>query len=233
MPTANAMPPAQSPAARGRPLRRGVRRQRDAVHGREVAVKIVRPEHIGNPTVHERFLPRGDPERNETQAREALLDHIDVPLENVHAMASSDGLHDLEGAATAYADDLATFAADGQLWPRFDIAFLGVGPDGHIASLFPDRPEILIVDRAVVGVTDSPKPPAVRLTMTRPVINSSQRVWMVMAGPDKAPALGLALAGASYTSVPAAGAKGRGRTVFFVDQAAAAQVPPELIDREY
>ena len=61
----------------------------------------------------ERFLPRGDPERNETQAREALLDHIDVPLENVHAMASSDGLHELEGAATAYADDLATFAADG------------------------------------------------------------------------------------------------------------------------
>jgi len=206
--------------------------------GRVLAAVRQQAEGIDWSRVHvwwsdERFLPRGDPERNETQAREALLDHIDVPLENVHAMASSDGLHDLDGAAAAYADDLATFAADGQLWPRFDIAFLGVGPDGHIASLFPDRPEILIVDRAVVGVTDSPKPPAVRLTMTRPVINSSQRVWMVMAGPDKAPALGLALAGASYTSVPAAGAKGRGRTVFFVDQAAAAQVPPELIDREY
>ena len=69
--------------------------------------------------------------------------------------------------------------------------------------------------------------------MTRPVINGSQRVWMVLSGPDKASALGLALAGASYASVPAAGAKGRKRTVFFVDEAAAAKVPPELIDGEY
>ncbi len=108
-----------------------------------------------------------------------------------------------------------------------------MGPDAHIASLFPDRPEIQIVDRAVVSVRDSPKPPPERVTFTRPVINSSKRVWMVLAGADKAAALGLALAGASYESVPAAGAKGRKRTVFFVDQAAAAQVPPELIDSEY
>ena len=69
--------------------------------------------------------------------------------------------------------------------------------------------------------------------MTRPVINSSKRVWLVLSGTDKASALGLALAGASYASVPAAGAKGRKRTTFFVDEAAASQVPPELIDREY
>lgn len=69
--------------------------------------------------------------------------------------------------------------------------------------------------------------------MTRPVINSSKRVWLVMTGADKASALGLALAGASYASVPAAGAKGRKRTVFFVDEAAAEQVAPELIDRDY
>ncbi len=113
------------------------------------------------------------------------------------------------------------------------MCFLGVGPDGHIASLFPDRPEILITDRAVVPVRDSPKPPPDRVSMTRPVINGSQRVWMVLSGADKASALGLALAGASYASVPAAGAKGRKRTVFFVDDAAASQVPPELIDGEY
>jgi 6-phosphogluconolactonase len=65
------------------------------------------------------------------------------------------------------------------------------------------------------------------------VINGSHRVWLVLAGADKASALGLALAGASYASVPAAGAKGSRRTIFFVDEAAASQVPSELIDQEY
>ena len=88
-------------------------------------------------------------------------------------------------------------------------------------------------DRAVLGVRESPKPPPERITMTRPVINGSQRVWLVLAGADKASALGLALAGASYHSVPAAGAKGRRRTIFFVDDAAASQVPVELITGEY
>ncbi|MFW1332153.1 6-phosphogluconolactonase, partial [Vibrio parahaemolyticus] len=83
-----------------------------------------------------------------------------------------------------------------------------------IASLFPDRPEISVTDRATVPVRDSPKPPPERISLTRPVINSSKRVWMVIAGADKAAALGLALAGASYQSVPAAGAKGRRRTAF-------------------
>jgi 6-phosphogluconolactonase len=102
-----------------------------------------------------------------------------------------------------------------------------------VASLFPDRPEILVTDAATLPVRDSPKPPPLRVTVTRPVINSSKRVWLVMTGSEKASALGLALAGASYASVPAAGAKGRKRTVFFVDEAAAAKVPAQLIDREY
>lgn len=181
----------------------------------------------------ERFVPRGDADRNEGQAETALLGRIDVPSENIHRAATSDEGIDLDAAALRYADELAAFGSDEQPWPSFDVCFLGVGPDGHIASLFPDRHEILIVDRAVVAVRDSPKPPAERVTMTRPVINSSQRVWMVLAGADKAAALGLALAGASYASVPAAGAKGRRRTIFFVDEAAAGQVPPELIDGEY
>ncbi|WP_127475332.1 6-phosphogluconolactonase [Microbacterium sulfonylureivorans] len=181
----------------------------------------------------ERFVPRADDDRNEKQARAALLDALDTPAANIHAAAASDEGIDLDAAAAAYADDLARFAGADGPWPSFDVCFLGVGPDAHIASLFPDRPEILITDRSVVAVRDSPKPPPERVTMTRPVINGSKRVWMVLSGADKASALGLALAGASYASVPAAGAKGRKRTVFFVDQAAAAQVPPELIDREY
>lgn len=181
----------------------------------------------------ERFVPRGDADRNEGQARAALLDRLDLPTGNIHAPAASDEGLDLDAAAEAYASELAGFAGSEGPWPAFDVCFLGVGPDGHIASLFPDRPEILLTDRSVVPVRDSPKPPPERVSMTRPVINGSKRVWMVLSGADKASALGLALAGASYASVPAAGAKGRKRTVFFVDLEAAANVPPELIDREY
>lgn len=189
-------------------------------------------------TVHfwwgdERFVPRESEERNELGARRALLDHIDVPAGNVHAMASADDGIDLDAAAAAYADELARFGTDGQPWPNFYICFLGVGPDGHIASLFPDRPEIQDTAHAALGVRDSPKPPSERITLTRPVINSSRCVWMVIAGVDKAAALGLALAGASYDSVPAAGAKGTKRTLLFVDEAAAANVPAELIDQEF
>lgn len=181
----------------------------------------------------ERFVPRADDDRNEKQARAALLDALDIPAVNIHAAPASDAGLDLDAAAAAYADELARFTDDDGPWPSFDVCFLGVGPDAHIASLFPDRPEIHITDRSVVPVRDSPKPPPDRVTMTRPVINGSKRVWMVISGADKASALGLALAGASYASVPAAGAKGRKRTIFFVDEAAAAKVPPELIDREY
>jgi 6-phosphogluconolactonase len=182
----------------------------------------------------ERFVARDDAERNEKQAREALLDAIDIPAATVHAMPAADDGVDLDAAAERYAAELAQFPQDdGTPWPSFDICFLGVGPDGHIASLFPDRPEILITDRVAVAVRDSPKPPPERITLTRPVINASRRVWLVLAGADKAGALGLALAGASYASVPVAGAKGRRRTIFFVDEAAASQVPPELIDQEY
>lgn len=182
----------------------------------------------------ERFVPRDDPDRNEKQAREALLDQLDLPVGNVHAIAASGEGLELDAAAMAYAQELARFGQpDGDPWPSFDVCFLGVGPDAHIASLFPDRPEIRVTDQAVLPVRDSPKPPPERVTMTRPVINGSQRVWLVLAGTDKASALGLALAGASYHSVPAAGAKGRRRTIFFVDDAAASQVPVELITGEY
>lgn len=183
----------------------------------------------------ERFVPRDHADRNEKQARDALLDSLDIPDGNIHAIAASDSGLDLDAAATAYAAELARFPQPetGEAWPSFDISFLGVGPDAHIASLFPDRPEIRVTDQVVLPVRDSPKPPPERVTMTRPVINGSQRVWLVLAGADKASALGLALAGASYHSVPAAGAKGRRRTIFFVDDAAASQVPSELITGEY
>ncbi|TFB91994.1 6-phosphogluconolactonase [Cryobacterium sp. TMT1-3] len=182
----------------------------------------------------ERWLPRADPERNELQARAALLDHIDVPRANIHAFGASDdpaetGTDPLEAAAARYTAELLAHAPEGAQYPRLDVTFLGVGPDGHVASLFPHRAGIREREASVITVRDSPKPPADRLSLTRPVLNSSDRVWLVLAGSDKASALGLALAGASRDEVPAAGIKGRHRTMFFVDSDAAAQVPENLI----
>lgn len=180
----------------------------------------------------ERWLPRDDDERNEKQAREAFLSHIHVPEANVHPFAASDAGLDLDEAAKAYDDELRDAASDGT-WPVFDITFLGVGMDGHIASLFPGLTGIRDTEHRVVAVRHSPKPPSERLSLTRPVLNSSARIWLVLAGVDKASALGLALAGAAYTEVPVAGAKGRKRTVFFVDKEAAAEVPENLIAPSY
>lgn len=180
----------------------------------------------------ERYVARDHEDRNSLQSRQALLDHIPVPAENVHEVAEPASGLSLDAAAAAYASELARYGTDEQAWPSFDVCFLGVGPDGHIASLFPDRAEVTQTDAAALAVRDSPKPPPERVTLTRPVINSSARVWLVLTGADKAPALGLALAGASYESVPAAGAKGRKSTVFFIDDAAASGVEPGLIARD-
>jgi 6-phosphogluconolactonase len=181
----------------------------------------------------ERFVAKDDDDRNSLQARQALLDHIPVPAENIHEVASPDSGLSLDEAAAAYAEELARFGTDEHPWPAFAVCFLGVGADGHIASLFPDRDEVTITDAAALPVRNSPKPPSERVTLTRPVINSAKRVWLVLTGADKASALGLALAGANYANVPAAGARGRKRTVFFVDEAAASEVSPDLIDQAY
>lgn len=177
----------------------------------------------------ERWLPAGDPERNETQARAALLDHVRLDGARVHPMGASGGVHDLDAAAAAYAAELASCAARDANLPHFDITFLGLGPDGHIASLFPERGDVRDRVHTVVAVRNSPKPPPERLSLTLPAINSSARVWLVVAGADKASALGLTLAGASVDEVPAAGVEGRRTTQFFVDADAAAEVPESLI----
>jgi 6-phosphogluconolactonase len=181
----------------------------------------------------ERFVPKGDPERNDQQAFDALLDHVPVDPAKVHPFPASDEIDSLDEAAAVYAEALDANAPEGARYPLFDILFLGVGPDGHIASLFPGHPEIRITDATVVAVRNSPKPPPERLSLTLPVIQSADRVWMVLAGPDKASAIGLALAGASVDEVPVAGAEGRRRTVFFVDREAAAEVPENLIAPSY
>ncbi|MDO9062974.1 MAG: 6-phosphogluconolactonase [Microbacterium sp.] len=179
----------------------------------------------------ERYLPRGDPQRNDEQARKVfldVLDALDAPAELRHRLPASDEVTDIDEAARIATAELRRFAAEGAQCPRFDICFLGVGPDGHVASLFPNRAEVLIREPLVVPVRDSPKPPPLRLSMTRSVLNGSARAWMVLAGADKASPIGLALAGAQYGEVPVAGVKASEETVFFIDEAAAAELPQSL-----
>jgi 6-phosphogluconolactonase len=175
----------------------------------------------------ERFLPAGDPERNETQARAALLDAVPLDPARVHPMGASDGPNgpDPEAAAARYAAELARSAkpGSGQL-PHFDVLMLGVGEDGHIASVFPEHP-VVYATETVTAVHNSPKPPPTRITLTRPTINTAEEVWLIASGAGKADAVGLAMAGSGPVQVPAAGAQGVSRTLWLLDEAAAVQVP--------
>lgn len=177
----------------------------------------------------ERWLPHGDAERNDRQADEALLSRIEIPEANVHRFASDDGSLTLDDAAVRYSEELAAHATDGETTPRFDILLLGVGPDAHVASLFPDREGVAELTATVVAVRESPKPPPERLSLTMPAICRAERVWLALAGADKASALSLALSDAHVNHVPVAGAHGRVETIFFVDADAAADVPADLI----
>ncbi len=175
----------------------------------------------------ERYVPEEDDERNDKQARDALLNHIDIPARNVHAMPARDDEFgsDLAAAALSYEQLLAANALPGDPAPNFDVHLLGVGPEGHINSLFPDSPAVHETTRLVVGVEDSPKPPPLRITLTLPAIQRSREVWLLASGAEKADAVAAAIGGADPASVPAAGAVGREDTVWFLDSQAAAKLP--------
>jgi 6-phosphogluconolactonase len=177
----------------------------------------------------ERFLPSGDPERNETQARAALLDHIPVPPDRVHAIEPSDGRFgdDPDAAAEAYAELLASAARpeDHASVPTFDVCMLGVGEEGHVASVFPESPAVYETERTVVAVRNCPKPPPTRVTLTLPAIRRSAEVWLITTGAGKAAAVAMALGEAGEVQVPAAGARGLRRTLWLLDRAAATKVP--------
>lgn len=174
----------------------------------------------------ERYVPAADDDRNDKQAREALLDHLDIPAANVHAMPASDDEFgdDIDAAALAYEQVLAANASHGAPTPDFDVHLLGMGGEGHVNSLFPHTPAVREQTRLVVGVTDSPKPPPRRITLTLPAVHRSREVWLVVAGAEKADAVAAAVGGASAADVPAAGATGHDATVWLLDEAAAAKL---------
>jgi 6-phosphogluconolactonase len=176
----------------------------------------------------ERYVPRGDPDRNELQARESVLDHLAFDPARVHAMpASDDGHGSVDDAAAAYGDELR--AEGGGL---FDVVMLGVGPDGHVASLFPGFPQLDVDDAIAVGVTGSPKPPPERVSLTFAALNRAREVWFVVSGDGKADAVEKALAPGGSTDatadlheIPAVGVRGLERTVWFLDEGSASRLP--------
>lgn len=167
----------------------------------------------------ERFVPATSDDRNAKGAFAALLDHVDVDPARVHVMAPSDGEFgdDPDAAAAAYAQIVAGLET-------IDVVMLGMGGEGHVASVFPDSPAVHDT-RAVVAVRDCPKPPPTRISLTLPTIRRAQEVWMIVSGAAKAEAVARAVGGASEVDVPAAGATGQRRTLWLLDQAAAADLP--------
>ncbi|MEV0292332.1 6-phosphogluconolactonase [Nocardia sp. NPDC050710] len=168
----------------------------------------------------ERFVPAGDPERNELQARRALLDHVPVNHARVHPVAASDGEYpDPVEAAAEYSAAVHAHLAE---YGAFDLHLLGMGGEGHVNSLFPDTDAVREQHEFVVAVTDSPKPPPVRVTLTLPAVRRTRHVVLVVGGAAKAEAVAAAIAGAEPVDIPAAGAIGQESTTWLLDQEAAA-----------
>ncbi len=166
----------------------------------------------------ERFVAADSPERNVVQARAAFLD--EVGAFRTYAVPSSDEAAGAEEAAEAYA---ATLRAEGG--GSFDVLMLGVGPDGHVASLFPGHPGLDVTDAVTAAVHDSPKPPPDRVTLTFEALNRAQSVWFLVSGEAKAEAVRRALADeGSVAETPARGVRGLAESIWFLDAAAASQV---------
>lgn len=199
----------------------------DLLHGDASAAPDWRAVHIwwGD----ERLLPADDAERNARQAREALLDELvrdhGLPEANIHPMAATEQTDSPDEGAERYAAELAAHAPAGATLPNLAVVLLGVGPDGHVASLFPGRDALAATGRSTVGEHDSPKPPPARISLTFEAIRSARRVWTVVAGADKAEAVGRAFEDATpVAEIPAKNARGAEETVWHVDAAAAAHL---------
>lgn len=174
----------------------------------------------------ERYVPADSDDRNDKPAFARLFEHLPIDPQRVHRMPASDAGFgdDVDAAADSYAAELAAEAAGADV-PTFDVVLLGIGPDGHCCSLFPENPGVYELDASVIAVHDSPKPPPTRLSLTFPALDPANEIWFVASGKSKADAVARALSGAKREQVPSAGPRGRQRTLWLVDRDAAAQLP--------
>lgn len=169
----------------------------------------------------ERFVPAGDPLHNMTMAREACLDAC-APASNIHPIPTSTAdPADLDRSAALYEAELKSFYGADTLdrgHPLFDLVLMGVGPDGHTASLFPGYPAVEETTRWVVGVPRAHVEPFVpRVSLTLPTLASCHEMLFEVAGDGKRAILTRLFAG---DNLPAARAGAIGETVWLVDQAA-------------
>ncbi|GAA1473295.1 6-phosphogluconolactonase [Corynebacterium felinum] len=162
----------------------------------------------------ERNIDVTHPDSNEGQARTALLEHVDIPEANIHGYGL--GGVDMADAAEAYEAVLKDFAPQG-----FDLHVLGMGGEGHINSLFPHTQAVAEETKLVLPIYDSPKPPSERVTLTLPAIARSTKVWLLVAGEEKAEAAAHVVRGSSASEWPAAGAQGSEQTRLYLAQSAA------------
>lgn len=170
--------------------------------------------------VDERYVPAGDADRNDDQAWDGFF-HAASGVEFVRmptSDASALGGGCLDAATSAFAATWATIMGE----RSFDIALIGMGPDGHICSLFPGRVD-LEEPSPILAIRNSPKPPPERITVSMPVMRACPEVWLTTAGSAKADALGRAFAGASPFDLPVAGILSPSTRVY-LDQAAASQI---------
>ena len=175
----------------------------------------------------ERCVPEGSKDRNDEAALEALLRKVPIPSKNIHRVAATE-----PDAAQLYESELLrAFSSSLSLplkessssllsdIPRFDLILLGMGPDGHTASLFPGHPAVEEKTRLVVRVDGAPKPPPSRVTFTLPLLNAARHVAFLVTGADKNAALRRVLNG--DPSLPAARVAPRDGTLAFLSDAAA------------
>jgi len=167
----------------------------------------------------DRFVSWDAPESNYGMAREALFAHAPIPPANIHGI-----VHDGTPAdgAKAYERELKAYYGADKLDPArplFDVVLLGMGPDGHTASLFPGKPAVEVLDTWVVGVPEPGLNPFVpRVTLTYPALESSKSVAFVAAGADKHVMMNRVLGG--DRALPSARVNATGELVWFIDRAA-------------
>ncbi len=164
----------------------------------------------------ERFTATDDPARHAGVALAMLAGQFALDPARTHPMPAADGVADADAAAATYAKELGDVV--------FDICLLSIGPEGHVASIFPDHPSFdPNSGQTVIGLTNSPKGEDDRISFTVPALSRSHEVWFLLSGTDKADVAVRALAGSA--EIPAGVVRGTDDTLWFIDRDAAAQLP--------
>jgi len=163
----------------------------------------------------ERCVPPDDENSNFGMAKRALLDRLERPPAAVHRIPGEAGR---DAAAAEYEDELGN--------AELDLLLLGIGPDGHVASLFPGKPSLDVTDRRVIGSEPGLEPWVDRVTLTLPALRAANEILFVVSGEAKADAVRRAFAAEPSRETPASLVRAdSGRTAVILDRAAAAAIP--------